>query len=119
MQIISLTLMPPEEIKEAHSLQKPTKLPLPAVVAANKIFEQSKYITDEQRNLFASIINDQDVTTQLLYTSSQHGWKYKDFHSRCDKKAPTVSLFKMKSGDVLGGFTCAQWESSGEDSKCE
>jgi hypothetical protein len=31
----------------------------------------------------------------------------KDFHSRCDKKGPTISLFKVKKGDCIGGFTNA------------
>ena len=37
---------------------------------------------------------------------------FKDFHSRCDKKGPTISLFKVKDGDCIGGFTKAQWDSS-------
>ena len=35
----------------------------------------------------------------------------KDFHSRCDNKGPTVSLFKIKDGDCVGGYTKAQWQS--------
>ncbi len=34
----------------------------------------------------------------------------KDFHSRCGKKGPTISLFKIKDGDCIGGFTKAQWD---------
>ena len=34
----------------------------------------------------------------------------KDFHFRSDKKGPTISLFKVKGGDCIGGFTTAQWE---------
>ena len=36
---------------------------------------------------------------------------YKDFHSRCDYKAPTISLFKIVKGDCIGGYTSAQWTS--------
>ncbi len=35
----------------------------------------------------------------------------KDFHSRCDNKGPTVSLFKIVDGDCVGGYTKAQWQS--------
>ena len=36
---------------------------------------------------------------------------HKDFHARCDNKGPTISLFKIKDGDCIGGFTKAQWQS--------
>ena len=38
-----------------------------------------------------------------------------DFHSRCDNKGPTVSLFKIKDGDCVGGYTKAQWQSPEDD----
>jgi hypothetical protein len=47
----------------------------------------------------------------LLYRGSDHGWKALDFHSRCDNKGPTISLFKIKDGDCIGGYTNAQWSS--------
>ena len=31
-----------------------------------------------------------------IYRGSLDGFKLKDFHSRCDEKGPTVSLFKVK-----------------------
>jgi len=34
-----------------------------------------------------------------------------DFHSRCDKKEKTVSLFQIKDGDCIGGYTSQCWES--------
>ncbi len=49
----------------------------------------------------------------MLYRGSDHGWEYDDFHDRCDNKGPTISLFNVKDGDVIGGYTKAQWESSG------
>ncbi len=54
------------------------------------------------------------LVTTLLYRGSEHGWKYIDFHSRCDGKGPTISLFKIKEGDCVGGFTKAQWTSTGK-----
>ncbi len=52
------------------------------------------------------------LVTVLLYSGSIHGWKYKDFHSRCDGKRPTISLFKVKdTGECIGGYTNAQWSS--------
>lgn len=36
----------------------------------------------------------------------------KDFHSSCDNKGPTISLFQIKNGDCIGGFTFAEWSSN-------
>jgi hypothetical protein len=48
------------------------------------------------------------IVTTLLYRGSKHGWKYKDFHSRCDGKRPTISLFKVEdTGECIGGYTNA------------
>ena len=34
----------------------------------------------------------------------------KDFHYWSDKKGPTITLFQIKGGDIIGGFATAQWE---------
>ncbi len=48
-----------------------------------------------------------NITTTLLFNGSAHGWMTKDFHSHCDNKGPTISLFKIKDGDCVGGYTRA------------
>ena len=35
-----------------------------------------------------------------------------DFHSRCDNKGSTVTLFHTKEGRKCGGFTSVSWESA-------
>ncbi len=52
--------------------------------------------------------------TYLLFSTSRDGWKAKDFHSRCDGKGPTVSLFRTEKNECVGGFTMAQWSSPKE-----
>ena len=47
----------------------------------------------------------------MLYRGSDHGRYADDFHDRCDNKGPTISLFKVKDGDVIGGYSTAQWYS--------
>jgi TLD len=47
------------------------------------------------------------METMLIYKGSQHGFRVKDFHDRADKRGPTITLFKMDTGDVVGGFTQA------------
>jgi nitrite reductase/ring-hydroxylating ferredoxin subunit len=53
------------------------------------------------------ILGNKRIVTILLYSGSMHGWMAKDFHSRCDYKGATISLFKVKDGDCIGGFTKA------------
>lgn len=47
--------------------------------------------------------------TFLLYRGSRDGWTGKDFHSRCDDKGATISLYKIKDGSCFGGFTSESW----------
>lgn len=60
------------------------------------------------------LLGNKLLVTSLLYSGSLHGWKFFDFHTRCDGKRPTISLFKIKDGDCIGGYTNAQWSSEGD-----
>ena len=57
------------------------------------------------------------IISTLLYSGHLHGWKYYDFHSRCDKKGRTVSLFQIEQGDCIGGYTSQCWETSNGDKR--
>jgi hypothetical protein len=54
-----------------------------------------------------TIMGEKAFVTYLLFRGSRDGWKGKDFHSRCDSKGPTISLYRVKDGDCIGGFTSA------------
>jgi hypothetical protein len=56
-------------------------------------------------------LGNKRIVTKLLFRGSIHGWNFKDFHSRCDGQGPTISLFKVKDGDCIGGYTSAYWSS--------
>ena len=53
------------------------------------------------------------LVTTLIYSGSVHGWLYADFHKYCDGKSPTITLYQIKDGDCIGGYTKAQWSSDG------
>ena len=53
------------------------------------------------------LLNNKPVNATMLYRGSDHGWMAIDFHSRCDYKGPTISLFKVEDRDCIGGFTTA------------
>ncbi len=64
-------------------------------------------LTDEQRKFIFDIFRDKKIKTTLKYTGSTDGFTYEAFHDKCDKKGTTITLFKMSTGDVVGGFTAA------------
>ena len=51
------------------------------------------------------LLNNKKIVMTLLYRGSRDGWEYDDFHSRCDGKSPTITLFKLKDGPCIGGYT--------------
>jgi hypothetical protein len=71
-------------------------------------FKNSKCISKkEEKQYLLKLLANKLLLTKLLYSGSIDGWKFKDFHSRCDGKKPTISLFKVKDGDCIGGYTNA------------
>jgi hypothetical protein len=73
----------------------------------NKYFTNSKCATEKEKEFLLKLLGKKQLVTILLYSGSIHGWDPKDFHSRSDGKRPTISLFKVKDGDCIGGYTDA------------
>ena len=56
--------------------------------------KDSKIITlDDDRVFLLQSLPKLKHPPNLLYRGSVDGWMYKDFHTKCDKKGPTVCLF--------------------------
>jgi hypothetical protein len=53
--------------------------------------------------------NEYEISRAPIYRGSKHKWKLSDFEKRCLEKGPTLSLFKVKDGPCIGGFTTANW----------
>ena len=69
-------------------------------------WQNSKCSTKNEEKLYLNqLLGNKKLITALLFRGSDHGWNAKEFHERCDKKGPTVSLFKVKNGDCIGGYT--------------
>ena len=57
------------------------------------------------------LLNKRKFVMTLLYRGSRDGWNCADFHSRCDGKSPTITLFKVKKNGwfkkdhCIGGYT--------------
>jgi len=48
----------------------------------------------------------------LLYRGSKDGFKAEDFHKKCDGHSNTITIIKVKDGDIIGGYLSVPWESS-------
>jgi hypothetical protein len=51
----------------------------------------------------------------LLWRGSRDGFGARDFHSRCDGHANTLTLILDTRGNIFGGFTPVEWESRNYD----
>ena len=65
--------------------------------------------SDDQVKYVQSLLGGKKF--RLLYRGSKDGWKLKDFHDRCDKRGPTVSLVRSSKGKICGGYTSVSWTS--------
>jgi hypothetical protein len=59
----------------------------------------------EEKKYLLKLLGSKILVTSLLYCGTIHGWEPMDFHSRCDKKGPTITLLKVRDGDCIGGYT--------------
>jgi hypothetical protein len=79
---------------------------------------KSQILTGNQPNVLIKLceFSPNDKWT-LLYRGTRDGFGAQDFHSKCDNKSPTLSIFKAHdSSYIFGGFTTVSWDSS---SRCK
>ena len=89
----------------------------------NILWEENKLI----KNLDSRIINgnmnynlslknwinsSRKIKAELLYRLSENGDKYSTFHELCDNKGPTLTLFHVNDGNIVGIYTPLSWDSS-------
>ena len=51
-------------------------------------------------------------TSTLLYRASRDGYHASAFHAKCDGRARTVTIIKIKNNYIFGGYTSAAWSST-------
>ena len=98
------------EKQSAKLIEQPKLSPTTSEIVSaiiEKFLTNSTCTTEEEKAYLLSLLGNKRLVTTLLLRGSIHGWTFKDFHSRCDHKRPTISLFKVKDGDCIGGYTNA------------
>jgi hypothetical protein len=59
----------------------------------NLIFESACSIKEKHVVYLQKLFEPSEVLLTLDYRASIDGWKAKDFHSKCDYKGPSLTLF--------------------------
>ena len=82
----------------------------------NKIINNldSKIINGNERyneNLKNWINPSKKIKAKLLYRLSENGDKFSTFHKLCDNKGPTLTLFHVNDGNIVGIYTPLSWDS--------
>lgn len=80
----------------------------------NDHFFSGSLLRQEQQCQLNELYGKEDQTWQLIYKGTRDGFASSDFHRRCDKKGPTLTLIRSTGGYLFGGYTSVSWESSEE-----
>ena len=74
----------------------------------------SKIINENEKykKLLKTWINPlKKIKAELLYRLSENGESYSTFHELCDNKGPTLTLFHVNDGNIVGIYTPLSWDS--------
>ena len=76
-------------------------------VMSDLMFDSLCTSDPKEKAYLHKLLNNRKLVMTLLYRGSRDGWEAYDFHRLCDRKSPTITLFKVKNGPCIGGYTMA------------
>jgi hypothetical protein len=59
------------------------------------------------------MLNNENITLNLIYKGTRDGLTNNSFHSKCDNMGPTITLIKSEFGKTFGGYTNLSWSKKG------
>lgn len=79
------------------------------------ILNTLKKIENEKNNLLTNnksnkYLNNENIIFKLVYRATRDGDTAREFHKRCDKIGPNLTLIKTDKNIRFGGFTNLNWE---------
>ena len=97
-----------------------TKATIPSITTANmtvpSISLDSSTVLSSTELTYLNAMLPSYTKSFLLYNATRDGFTAKEFHNRCDNAANTVTIIRNNLDYVFGGFTAAQWSSTGPGS---
>ena len=77
---------------------------------ATEPFDESEILTQEHAKILLGMVPYKTGRWRLLFRASRDGFAAESFHSKCDKKGPTVTVV-LSGSFIFGGFTEKAWSS--------
>ena len=101
-------------IENVNSLQDQTEgEESPASIIANKIINLNKsetYLLDNETCNKILEWLEHEANFELIFRASTDGFSSDEFHSRCDKKGPTLVVCRSNYDKVFGGYSPCEWD---------
>ncbi|KAJ3429858.1 pep-cterm sorting domain-containing protein [Anaeramoeba flamelloides] len=97
--------------------QKIPKSPFKLKVIDHFLKERSEILQKENNPKFNKILEKWikeagcNPNLKRRFNSRTDGWKYQTFHQKCDNKAKSIVLIKLKNKSLFGGFAAIDWDS--------
>lgn len=99
------------EKKNKDLIQKNERL------GTNVTYEKESLILKDKYNYEICLKNwinpNKKISFKLLYRMSRDGDSIQTFHKLCDNQGPTVSLYLLDDGNIVGGYISLSWNTSG------
>jgi hypothetical protein len=86
-----------------HIKGSPFTIPLPS----------TKLTISKELSIFQEWLGKDPNAFRLLYKATRDGWSTKEFHTRCDGQGPSITVVRLNTGHIFGGFTSGSWKSAG------
>ena len=80
-----------------------------------RVLAVSKLIKELNQASYIEGIIPKFKSIKLLYNADSDGWKPADFHSRCDGKGRTLSIFRSSKDFLSAGYTSVPFTSPEKD----
>jgi len=71
---------------------------------------ESKLLNDTHWNTIKNWLPSKRF--ERLYCASIDGYNCLDFHRKCDNAGPTLVVLRTSYGNLIGGYSCLNWQSS-------
>ena len=74
----------------------------------------SKILNKDYMSTLSRWLELPNMKVTMLFSSSVDKLDNANFHEKCDRKGPTLTLFKaLKTGHIFGGYASISWEDKG------
>ena len=102
--------------KDLNNENKSLKNQLNEQIKKNEIIFCESIILKDKYSYIELIKNwinpNKPISFKLLYRMSDNGNDIRTFHKLCDYKGPTISLIYLNDGNIIGGYTSVDWDTT-------